>query len=198
MLESVCRPRGGSGESTMNIKSITHLVLVCAWILATSAALPGAEAGVEFTGWVKDDKGLLLALKGSKSGNTKWVGLGQEFEDCKVSRMDEKTEVLTVTKGSVEFQLPLLRSKVQQRDTEPPPEIKKKVLNNLRQLAAAADQFYLETGRTSTSFDELVGATKYVKRINPVDGETYTAITFSRGKSLQVTTSQGYVIAYMP
>ena len=182
----------------MNIKSITHLVLVCVGIFATSAALPGAEAGVEFTGWVKDDKGLLLALKGTKSGNTKWVGLGQEFEDCKVSRMDEKAEVLTVTRGGVEYRLPLIRSKVQLKDTEPPPEIKKKVLNNLRQLAAAADQFYLENGVSRATYDQLVGATQYVKAINPVDGETYKGIEFEQGKKIQVQTKQGYNISYLP
>jgi hypothetical protein len=182
----------------MHLQRLTHLILVCAGICATAATLPGAEAGVEFTGWVKDDKGLLLALKSTKSGNTKWVGLGQEFEDCKVSRMDEKAEVLTVTKGGAEFQLPLIRSKVQLKDTEPPLAIKKQVLNNLRRLAAAADQFYLENGVSKATYDQLVGPTKYVKEIIPVDREDYRAIQFVQGKTMQTTTSEGYVISYRP
>ncbi|MDI1249372.1 MAG: hypothetical protein PSV13_10960 [Lacunisphaera sp.] len=182
----------------MNIKSITHLVLVSVGIFAAGATLGGTEAGVEFTGWVKDDKGLLLALKGTKSGNTKWVGLGQEFEDYKVGRMDEKSEVLVVTKGGVEFQLPLIRSKVQRKDTEPPPGIKKPVLNNLRRLAAAADQYYLENGVSQTTYEKIVGRTNYVKEINPVDGEEYRGIVFEQGKRIQVQTNQGYIISYLP
>lgn len=196
VLESGGRTAACPVEIAMNLKRITRLVLTVVGIFVTTAGVRGADAGIEFTGWVKDDRGLLLALKGTRSGNTKWVGVGQEFEDCKVSRLDEKTEVLVVTKGGVEYQLPLLRSKVQLKEAEPPPEIKKRVLNNLRQLAAAADQFYLENGKNRATFDDLVGPTKYVKAVNPVDGEDYTALTFSHGKPIQVTTSQGYTISY--
>jgi len=62
----------------------------------------------------------------------------------------------------------------------------KAVLNNLRQLSAAADQYYLEHGVESATFDALVGPKAYIKRIMPVDGEDYRTITFKQGKPLQV------------
>lgn len=62
----------------------------------------------------------------------------------------------------------------------------KAVLNNLRQLSAAADQYYLETGKTAATYDDLVGPTKYVRRINPVAGEDYRAIVFKSGAKLSV------------
>src|SRR5450756_2084014 len=49
----------------------------------------------------------------------------------------------------------------------------KAVLNNARQLAAAADQFYLENGVTTVNVSGLVGQTNYVKALNIVANETY-------------------------
>lgn len=53
----------------------------------------------------------------------------------------------------------------------------KAVTNNLRQLSAAADQYFLETGNTQVDSTELVGTdstTKYIKSIQTVANETYT------------------------
>ena len=61
----------------------------------------------------------------------------------------------------------------------------KAVLNNARQLAAAADQYMMETGVSSVSFGNLVGATNYVKAVNTVANETYPA-GFTQGVTLTV------------
>ena len=182
----------------MSLKPILRLILMAAGLGLATAVLEGVDTGIQFTGYVRDEKGLTLALKNTASGYAKWVAIGQEFEDYTVRRLDEKTDILTVAKGGAEFQLPLTVSKVKLADTEPPPEIKKKIMNNLRQLSAAADQFYLENGVSRTSFEQLVGPTKYVKEINPVDGEDYRGIQFEQGKEMQTRTSKGYVISYRP
>jgi type IV pilus assembly protein PilA len=49
----------------------------------------------------------------------------------------------------------------------------KAVLNNARQMAAAADQYYLENGATSANSSSLVGSTSYVKALNTVASEVY-------------------------
>ena len=49
----------------------------------------------------------------------------------------------------------------------------KTITNNLRQLASAADQYFLEEGLTTVTSAELVGSDKYVKAIDQVAGETY-------------------------
>ena len=60
----------------------------------------------------------------------------------------------------------------------------KTVLNNLRQLASAADQFYLENGVTLAAYTDLVGAGKYITKINPVAGEAYeTADSLTTGNT---------------
>jgi type IV pilus assembly protein PilA len=62
----------------------------------------------------------------------------------------------------------------------------KAIMNNLRQLAAASDQYYLETGKTTTTYDEIVGPTKYVKHVNAVAGENYREIVFIQNTPLKV------------
>src|SRR5476651_729129 len=56
----------------------------------------------------------------------------------------------------------------------------KAVLNNARQLSAAADQYFLENGVSIVASANLVGATNYVKAVNTVAGETYPS-DFTQG-----------------
>ncbi len=49
----------------------------------------------------------------------------------------------------------------------------KAVLNNIRLLAGAADQYFLEFGRNQVAFDELVGPDHYIKTFQLVAGEQY-------------------------
>jgi hypothetical protein len=72
----------------------------------------------------------------------------------------------------------------------------KAVMNNLRQLAAAADQHYLETGTTTATYDQLVGPTKYVKVVNPVAGENYRALRFRQGEPIRVQLQNGKTLQY--
>ncbi len=62
----------------------------------------------------------------------------------------------------------------------------KAVLNNARQLAAAADQYMMETGRSTVPFGALVGASAYVKDFATVANETYPT-TFTQGTAVTVT-----------
>jgi type II secretory pathway pseudopilin PulG len=70
------------------------------------------------------------------------------------------------------------------------------VLNNLRQLSAAADQYYLETGFTTATYDNLVGPDKFVKGLNPVAGEDYHSVVFAKGRPLRVRMPDGQIISY--
>jgi type IV pilus assembly protein PilA len=70
------------------------------------------------------------------------------------------------------------------------------VTNNLRMLAAAADQYYLEHGATSATYDDLVGPDKYVKSVTPVAGEDYRSLKFVQGRPLRILLADGRVISY--
>ena len=61
----------------------------------------------------------------------------------------------------------------------------KAVLNNARQLSAAADQYFLENGVSSVVSDGLVGATNYVKAINTVAGESYPS-AYTQGITITI------------
>lgn len=58
----------------------------------------------------------------------------------------------------------------------------KAVLNNLRQLGSAADQYFLEHGSSQVTSAVLVGtnSSQYIKQIQTVAGETYDA-TITQG-----------------
>ncbi|MSU25109.1 MAG: pilus assembly protein [Opitutus sp.] len=61
----------------------------------------------------------------------------------------------------------------------------KAVLNNARQLAAAADQYFLEFGVTSIDQASLLGPTNYVKALNTVANESYPT-GFTQGVTITV------------
>lgn len=64
----------------------------------------------------------------------------------------------------------------------------KAVLNNLRQLGSAADQYFLENGVSSVASSVLVGtaASNYIKSIQTVAGETYDA-TINQGSGVSAS-----------
>jgi type IV pilus assembly protein PilA len=74
----------------------------------------------------------------------------------------------------------------------------KAVMNNARQLAAAADQYFLENGVSSVSQASLVGATNYVKSLNLVASETYPG-GFTQGEAVTIAGIAGQrTITYAP
>ena len=61
----------------------------------------------------------------------------------------------------------------------------KAVLNNLRQLGSAADQYFLENGVSAVASSALVGtnSSNYVKAVQTVAGETYVT-TLNQGSAV--------------
>ena len=62
----------------------------------------------------------------------------------------------------------------------------KAVINNARQLAAGADQYFLEAGASYVSITELVGTSAYVKVLKTVANEIYP-LNYSQGITVSVT-----------
>lgn len=74
----------------------------------------------------------------------------------------------------------------------------KAVLNNARQLSAAADQYYLENGVSTVASSNLVGSAAYVKAINTVAGEAYPA-GYSQGITITIGAIAGArTVTYAP
>ena len=70
----------------------------------------------------------------------------------------------------------------------------KAIINNLRQIVSAADQYYLENGVTTVTTALLVGPTLYIKSIATVANEAYPD-TVNQGEEYGVTV-QGRDIKY--
>jgi type IV pilus assembly protein PilA len=49
----------------------------------------------------------------------------------------------------------------------------KSVTNNMRQLAAAADQYFLEQGVSAAQISSLIGSSAYIKALSTVANEAY-------------------------
>ena len=62
----------------------------------------------------------------------------------------------------------------------------KAVLNNMRQLGAAADQYFLENGTSTAAIAALVGSSAYVKALNTVANESYP-LNFTQGNPVIVS-----------
>jgi type IV pilus assembly protein PilA len=74
----------------------------------------------------------------------------------------------------------------------------KTVLNNARQLSAAADQYYLENGVSTVASSNLVGANNYVKAINTAANESYPA-GYTQGITVTINSIAGLrTVTYSP
>jgi type IV pilus assembly protein PilA len=74
----------------------------------------------------------------------------------------------------------------------------KAVLNNARQLSAAADQYFLENGVSTVDSTNLVGSSNYVKVVNTVAAETYPT-SFTQGITITITGVAGArTVTYAP
>jgi len=74
----------------------------------------------------------------------------------------------------------------------------KAVLNNLRQIAAAADQYYLENNVDTVELGKLIGPDKYIRAINPVAGEDYGELVLKAGEPLVIHLPDGREVRYAP
>ena len=72
------------------------------------------------------------------------------------------------------------------------------VLNNLRQIAAARDQYRLEKGHAPESVATLVGRGAYIKTVRTVGGEDYSELAMAQDGPLTVTTPDGIAVTYDP
>ena len=75
----------------------------------------------------------------------------------------------------------------------------KAVLCNIRQLAAAADQYFLETGAKVVNYDALVGPNHYIKALNVVAGEDYhVSFPLRPGQIISAEFPNGRLMNYNP
>jgi type IV pilus assembly protein PilA len=74
----------------------------------------------------------------------------------------------------------------------------KAVMNNARQIAAAADQYFLESGASYADLGSLVGPTAYLRTLNTVSNEIYPS-GYTQGITITIAGVAGVrTITYSP
>lgn len=169
-----------------------------------AARLFAADATIEFRGVMAGGGPTKLSLVDKSNDTTQWVEIGKTFAGFTVKAYDPSNETVTLLKDGRELRLRLNAAKIADNQPEDsaaksPQETSRAVLNNLRQIATAASQYYLESGADRVELSDLVGPEKYLKQLNPVDGEDYRALQLKQGNEpLTVKTAHGQILSYWP
>lgn len=66
----------------------------------------------------------------------------------------------------------------------------KTILNNMRVLGAAADQYFMEYGVNTCAINSLIGSSAYVKALNTVANESYPGV-YTQANAIVVTNIAG-------
>lgn len=155
---------------------------------------------IEISGVTISTTATEVMLIQKSTGTGRWVKIGQSFAGYTVKSYDDKTGQLTLAQGGVNRILTLKKSTVASAAATPiTPEEQKALTNNLRQLAAAADQYFLEQGVNTVTVGQLIGPepTKYIKKLTPAAGETYPAnMVIEQGKPIKIKTAGGFEMSY--
>ncbi len=81
--------------------------------------------------------------------------------------------------------------------TPTPQMVEVRINSNLRRLWTAANRYYQATGKTTATYNDLVGPGKAIVQLAPVAGEDYHSITFVKGQPhLRVVLPDGRAFVY--
>jgi hypothetical protein len=178
----------------MSVRIFTFFLFIAA--LGLRAAEPASD--IEFSGVLVSPSKTVVHLTKRSTNFSSWVPVGQTFADYEITSYDPNTETIALTRYGAVTRVRLNEPKV--RDAGPTAlseQQKSAVMSNLRQIAAAFDQYVKETGRTQAALTDLVGPDKYIRQLNSVAGEDYNALNLRQGAAaLTVTTTSGATITY--
>ena len=179
------------------MKRLTCLVIIAVGIVSSGYSAPGAEPQFQFSGYMIEGGRARFALKDRKAGESSWLELGQQFQGYLLRSFSKETDTLFLRKNGAEFELRLSTARVDSQVPMLSAENEEKIFQNLRILAAAADQYFVERKVVVSSYEDLVGPEKYVKgELVPIAGEIYRSINFASEK-MEVVTATGHKVSYL-
>lgn len=168
--------------------------------LLTARNTGAQEPDLEIAGATVSQSGTEVMLIHKSTGNARWLKVGQSFAGYTTKSYDADTGRLTVIKGEASHVISLNRATVKPAEAAPAtPEQQKSITHNLRQLSAAADQYFLEQGVATVNSSELIGPepNKYIREMKPVAGETYLGIRIEQGKPIRIKTAGGFEMEHV-
>lgn len=176
------------------------------FLASAALSLAAAPVKLELFGVDASASPVRVVLVDPATREQAWVPVGGRFAGCEVRAYDTRRHMLTLARGAESWEIPLegARAAAPSLGAEETERISKQVQNNLRQIAAASDQYFLEYGATTVRLDQLIGSepTKYIKAIAPADGEDYSKLDLTQrsatSKSWEWTikTERGVVVRY--
>lgn len=72
------------------------------------------------------------------------------------------------------------------------------VLNNLRQISSASEQYFLEYGVDEVAIEKLIGPDAYIRDLESYAGESYDGLILRPGETISVTLGNGETVSYDP
>jgi len=170
-------------------------------ILLLAATLShAAETGLDIEGAMTAGERTLVRLINRDSGTAAWVAVGGTFNGYVVASFEPDTGIVTLSRNGTSLRLQLKTASIAQVAAPTPitlpPESERAIMNNLRQIGAAADQYYLEHGTNRVTLADLVGPDKYIRELRPVAGENYEQLTLVQGEDLVITVPGGPTYTY--
>ncbi|MBI5383005.1 MAG: LysM peptidoglycan-binding domain-containing protein [Opitutae bacterium] len=191
--------RAWGANALRRTAGVGMLTLFLSWAMPAGAS---ATKPIEFQGVLVQASTVSVALHDPASGGTKWVQVGEKFGAYHVVAFDAATETLILRQGADEIRLRLNSASLASApdsSAAPASPAARKIAAQLRHLAAAATQFFRDTGRGHAALGDLVGPGKYIAALRPVCGEDYNVLHFDREKMrLSVTTSDGERVTLDP
>jgi LysM repeat protein len=167
-------------------------------VLTASTGLTAEGAPVlEFAGVMKNGDRTLVALLDKSTGTTSpWLSPGGVFAGYTFKAFDSTQQTVVLVKDGAELRLPLVAARVRpgEANGKLSPKTALSIYHNVRQIAAAADQYYLENAKLAATLEDIVGPNKNMKRLVHVSGEDYSTITLKQGTPVVLTTAGGDVI----
>ena len=159
--------------------------------LLASLALEAAPVRLVFSGIDASAQPARASLLNPATKESAWVAVGGSFAGCEVRAYDAQKQSLTLARGSETWEIALegIPAAAPALSAEETERITRQVTNNLRQISAASEQYFLEQGVTTVRLDQLVGPDKYIRELKPADGEDYSKL-----KLEQVPTPVEWVI----
>ncbi len=167
-------------------------------LLALAVARAAPEGSLEFNGVLVSGGRVQLALANPATGEARWVKVGGKFSGYTLLGYDSAANTATLArdgrpalalrlKDALLVVAPPAPSWVQ-----PTNEQRGAIAENLRQLAAAAAQYFTATGADTATLEELVGPGKPLAALTPAAGESYGDLVLRRDTpALALTTPDG-------
>ena len=171
-------------------------------ILASATIAASAPVVIEFAGVDASADPVRVSLVDPATKEREWVKLGGRFAGCEVRAYDPKKQTLQLARGGETWELALQAGVIATTtlSEEERVKIEKSVRHNLRQVAAAADQYYLENGVATVKLGQLVGngPNHYIKELKPVDGEDYSKLELVQAAESKwvLVTARGVEVRY--